>query len=72
MSTGKKLNTVIFAVMALALGYFAYDKFVLDASRDAALVESTTLAVTGQAAYEQVARAIGCDRVQGNTALRGG
>src|SRR5210317_205564 len=27
--TGKKLNLMIFTVMALALGYFAYDKFVL-------------------------------------------
>ena len=27
--TGKKLNLVIFGVMALALGYFAYDKFVI-------------------------------------------
>jgi len=50
--TGKKLNTVIFAVMALALGYFAYDKFVLSANRDAALIEATTQAVFDQAADE--------------------
>ena len=31
--TGKKLNNLIFTVMALALAYFAYDKFVLSESR---------------------------------------
>jgi TolB-like protein/predicted Zn-dependent protease len=46
--TGKKLNNLIFAVMALGLGYFAYDKFVLPTDRDAALVETTTQAVTEQ------------------------
>jgi adenylate cyclase len=50
--TGKKLNNLILAVMALALGYFAYDKFVLSAGRDAALVEATTQTVTEQAATE--------------------
>ena len=44
--TGKKLNNLIVAVMAVALGYFAYDKFVLSTDRDAALVEATTQAVT--------------------------
>jgi TolB-like protein len=44
--TGKKLNNLIVALMALALGYFAYDKFVLSTNRDAALVEATTQAVT--------------------------
>jgi len=48
--TGKKLNLVIFAVMTLALGYFAYDKFVLEASREAALVESVKQEVTEQSA----------------------
>ena len=47
--TGKKLNLMITAGLVLALGYFAYDKFVLSASRDAALVEATTQAVAGQA-----------------------
>jgi len=50
--TGKKLNVVITAVMAMALAYFAYDKFVLSADRDTALVEATTLAVSEQAASE--------------------
>jgi TolB-like protein/Flp pilus assembly protein TadD len=52
--TGKKLNTVIFTVMALALAYFAYDKFILTASRDAALVESTTQAMKDQPGSEDV------------------
>jgi len=51
--TGKKLNLMITAVMALALAYFAYDKFVLSAGRDTALVEATTLAVSEQAASEE-------------------
>jgi TolB-like protein/Flp pilus assembly protein TadD len=52
--TGKKLNVTITIVMALALGYFAYDKFVLSANRYAALVEATTKAVTEQVANEEV------------------
>ena len=50
--TGKKLNNLIVVVMGLALAYFAYDKFVLSGSRDAALVEATTQTVTEQAATE--------------------
>ncbi len=48
--TGKKLNLMTTAVLVLALGYFAYDKFVVSAERDAALVEATTQAVTQEAA----------------------
>ncbi len=55
--TGKKLNHLIFAVMALAIVYLAYDKLVLSASRDAALIEATTQAVTEQAAAETSAAA---------------
>jgi len=51
--TGKKLNSMITVVMALALAYFAYDKFVLSSDRDTALVEATTLAVAEQAASEE-------------------
>jgi len=50
--TGRKLNNLIFAVMALAIVYFAYDKFILSGGRDAALVEATTLAVTEQTVME--------------------
>jgi TolB-like protein/Tfp pilus assembly protein PilF len=33
--TGKKLDRIIMVVLALALGFFAFDKFVLDPARDA-------------------------------------
>jgi TolB-like protein/Tfp pilus assembly protein PilF len=46
--TGRKLDFIIIGILVMALGYFAYDKFVLSADRDAALVEATTQAVTGQ------------------------
>jgi len=39
--TGRKLNNLIFAVMALALVYFALDKFVLSTGRDTNQVEAT-------------------------------
>jgi TolB-like protein len=48
--TGRKLDYLIIAVLVLALGYFAFDKFVLDPSRDAELVQTATEAVTEQAA----------------------
>ena len=38
--TGKKLNNLIFAVMALAIAYFAYDKFVLSSGRETAAIET--------------------------------
>ena len=46
--TGKKLNYTIFGVMALALSYFAYDKFFVAAEREAALVEAATQVVAEQ------------------------
>ncbi len=36
--TGRKLDFMIIGMLVLALGYFAFDKFVLDPSRDAELV----------------------------------
>jgi TolB-like protein len=57
--TGKKLNNLIFAVMGLALAYFAYDKFVLTSGRDAALIEATTQAITDQATDEDVSEGTG-------------
>jgi TolB-like protein/Flp pilus assembly protein TadD len=48
--TGRKLDFLIIAVLAVALGYFAFDKFVLEPSRDAELVHTTTDAVTEQTA----------------------
>jgi adenylate cyclase len=46
--TGRKFDYLIIAVLALALSYFAFDKFVLDPSWDAELVQTTTEAVTEQ------------------------
>ena len=48
--TGRKFDYLIIAVLVLALGYFIFDKFVLDPSRDAELVQTTTAAVTEKAA----------------------
>jgi TolB-like protein len=48
--TGRKLDFIIITVLVLALGYFAFDKFALDPSRDAELVQATTEAVIEQAA----------------------
>jgi TolB-like protein/Tfp pilus assembly protein PilF len=53
--TGRKLDFIIIGIMAVALGYFAYDKLVLSASREAALVEATTQAAVEQAAIDEVA-----------------
>jgi len=50
--TGRKLNYTIIFVMALALAYFAYDKFVLSGQREAALVEAATQTATSQPAGE--------------------
>lgn len=47
--TGKKLDRVIMLVLALALAYFAFDKFILDPQRDAARIESATLQGAEQA-----------------------
>ena len=53
--TGRKLDFIIIGIMALALGYFAYDKLVLSAFREAAMTEAITMAVGEQAAAEQEA-----------------
>ena len=52
--TGRKLDFLVIGLLVAALGYFAYDKFVLDAHRDAALVEATTQALSKQAAEAEV------------------
>ena len=39
LAGGKKFDRVILVVLALALGYFAFDKFVLDPARDAEMAE---------------------------------
>jgi adenylate cyclase len=53
--TGRKLDRAIVAVLVIALAYFAYDKFVLSAAREAALIEATTQAVAEQASVPEVA-----------------
>ena len=58
--TGTKLNRMIFTVMALALGYFAYDKFVLSSGREAAAIEvaveeASSPVLTGQVVPEEIA-----------------
>ena len=50
--TGRKLDYLIITVLVVALGYFQFDKFVLDPSRDAELVQATTEVVTEQVATE--------------------
>ncbi len=44
--TGRKLDFVIIVVMALALGYFAYDEFVIDPAQEEALATPSTQADT--------------------------
>ncbi len=46
--TGRNIDYIIIAALVLALGFFAFDKFVLDPARDAELVQATTEAVTEQ------------------------
>ena len=46
--TGRKLDFAVIAMLVVALGVFAYDKFVLGPSRDAELVQTTTKVVTQQ------------------------
>ena len=46
--SGKKLDRVIIILLALSLAYLAFDKFVLEPSREAALVQTTTETVTEQ------------------------
>ena len=41
--TGKRLDRFIMVLLALALGYFAFDKFVLDPARDDLIVEAARL-----------------------------
>ena len=50
--TGRKLDRAITFLLIVALGYFAYDKFVLSAAREEALVEATMQVVTEQDSEE--------------------
>jgi len=46
--TGRKLDRAIVAVLIIALAYLAYDKFILDPKRDAALIDDIRKNVTEQ------------------------
>ncbi len=50
--TGKKLDRVIMVVLALALAYFAIDKFVLSESREASIAETAHQAGRTEALVE--------------------
>ena len=50
--TGSKLDRAITIVLAIALAYFIYDKFILSNQRDTALIEAATQAVTEQVIAE--------------------
>jgi TolB-like protein len=52
LGAGKTLDRVIMIVLALALGFFAFDKFVLDPARDAEIIESVTQRLRTEALYE--------------------
>jgi len=57
-ATGAKLNRTITVVLVLALGFFAFDKFVLDPQRDAQLVQDTQTAAEQSAKTTETALAI--------------
>lgn len=42
LRTGKQLDRIIIVILVLALGYFAFDKFVLEPARVVEIVEETT------------------------------
>src|SRR2546428_11142357 len=50
--TARRMNRMIIAVLVLALGYFAFDKFVLTPRRDAALVAATEKSFAAQPSME--------------------
>ncbi len=52
VAAGKRFDRIILVMLALALGYFAFDKFVLDPARDAALVEEIAEQVRTEAFVE--------------------
>jgi hypothetical protein len=52
-ATGRKLDFVIIAMLVVALGYFGYDKFILNPDRNAAKIEAAV-----QVAREEVANAV--------------
>lgn len=57
--TGHKIDYTVKGLLIVALGFFAFDKFVLDPSRDAELVQITTDSVNAQ--NEESAKAVFSD-----------
>lgn len=57
LRTGKKLDQIIIILLALALGYFAVDKFLLDPVRDQEQTELASQAAVEQALTELESRA---------------
>jgi TolB-like protein/thioredoxin-like negative regulator of GroEL len=51
-TSGKKLDRIILIVLAVALAYFAFDKFVLDPARDARLIQETARQARTEALVE--------------------
>jgi TolB-like protein/Tfp pilus assembly protein PilF len=50
--TGKKIDRLIVALLAIALGYFAFDKFVVEPRRVAEIVEETAQQARSEALVE--------------------
>ena len=53
--TGSKLNLTITVLMALALAYFAYDKFVLSGDRETAILETREQAAASPESSKSIA-----------------
>lgn len=51
--TAKRMDRLILIVAVIAIGYFAFDKFVLAPRRDSALVTQTTAHVTAEISAEK-------------------
>ena len=67
--TGRKLNNATIGVLVVALAYFAVDKFVLSAGREAALVEATAKAITQQTQVKQQSTEPASDMVDNSIAV---
>jgi TolB-like protein len=52
VAVAKTFDRVVVVVLALALAFFAYDKFVLDPARDAEIIETVTERARTEALYE--------------------
>ncbi len=63
--TGKKLDRIIMVILALALGYFAIDKFVLDPARDSTREQEIAQTARQQGLDEAARKTEGNDRRKG-------